>query len=229
MSGWIKLHRKLTEWEWYSDVNTTRVFMHLLLVANHKDGKWRGLDIKRGQKLTSISKLAKQTNLTDRNIRTAIKHLKSTNEVTSYSSAQNTVFTVVNYDSYQQATNEVTSERQASDKQVTTNKNEKNKKNENNIDIPRINYTEIMEYYNEMMPQKKIVKMHDKRKALIKKLITKCDIDIETLKAFIEHVSQSPEWNWTRISNIGANGVKYGPRPFEYYMTEENLIKVLEE
>ena len=33
MSGWIKLHRKITEWEWYSDANTFRVFMHLLLTA----------------------------------------------------------------------------------------------------------------------------------------------------------------------------------------------------
>ena len=135
MSGWIKLHRKLTEWEWYSDVNTTRVFLHLLLIANHKDNKWRGTDIKRGQKLTSISKLSKEVNLSERKVRTAIKHLKSTNDVTSNSNAQHTVFTVVNYDSYQEVTNEVTNKRQTSDKQVTTNKNEKNEKNDNNKDI----------------------------------------------------------------------------------------------
>ena len=31
MSGWIKIHRKITEWEWYDDVNTFRLFMHLIL------------------------------------------------------------------------------------------------------------------------------------------------------------------------------------------------------
>ena len=31
MSGWIKLHRSTTEWEWYSDHNTTRLFIHLLI------------------------------------------------------------------------------------------------------------------------------------------------------------------------------------------------------
>ena len=98
MSGWIKLHRKLTEWEWYSDVNTSRVFLHLLLVANHKDNQWRGIHIKRGQRLTSFSKLAIETNLSIKNIRTAIKRLKSTNEVASYSNAQHTVFTVINDD-----------------------------------------------------------------------------------------------------------------------------------
>ena len=40
--GWIKLHRKFKEWEWYQDENTKSVFIHLLLDANHKDKKWRG-------------------------------------------------------------------------------------------------------------------------------------------------------------------------------------------
>jgi len=59
-SGWIKLHRKLLDWEWYDDVNTTRVFLHLLMVANHKDNNWRGITIKRGQKLTSLSSLQRK-------------------------------------------------------------------------------------------------------------------------------------------------------------------------
>lgn len=135
MSGWIKLHRKLTDWEWYSDVNTTRVFLHLLLVANHKDKKWRGIDIKRGQKLTSLSKLADETNLSIKNIRTAIKRLKTTNEVASYSTAQHTVFTMVNYDLYQSEAHEVANEWQASGTQGATNKNVKNVKNDNNKPI----------------------------------------------------------------------------------------------
>jgi len=70
-TGWIKIHRQLLDWEWYNDVNTTRVFLHLLLVANHKDNKWRGIDIKRGQRLTSISALADETSLSIKNIRTS--------------------------------------------------------------------------------------------------------------------------------------------------------------
>jgi len=133
MSGWIKLHRKLTDWEWYSDVNTSRVFLHLLLVANHKDNQWRGIHIKRGQRLTSFSKLAIETNLSIKNIRTAIKRLKSTNEVASYSNAQHTVFTVINYDLYQDEASEVASEGQAKGKQGATNKNVKNDKNEKKL------------------------------------------------------------------------------------------------
>ena len=132
MSGWIKLHRKLTEWEWYSDVNTSRVFLHLLLVANHKDNQWRGIHIKRGQRLTSLSGLAKETSLTIKNIRTAIKKLKATHEVASHSTAQHTVFTVLNYDLYQDEAHETASKGQAKGKQGATNKNDKNEDNEKN-------------------------------------------------------------------------------------------------
>jgi len=129
-TGWIKIHRQLLDWEWYNDVNTTRLFLHLLLVANHKDNKWRGIDIKRGQRLTSISALADETNLSIKNIRTSIKRLKATNEVASYSTAQHTVFTMVNYDLYQAEANEVANKGQAKGKQGATNKNDKNDNNE---------------------------------------------------------------------------------------------------
>ncbi len=62
-------------------------------------------------------------------IRTAIKHLKSTGEVTSSGSAQHTVFKVNNYDLYQDLTSETTNNQQAINKRSTTNKNEKNEKN----------------------------------------------------------------------------------------------------
>lgn len=146
-SGWIKLHRSIKDWEWYSDVNAFRVFTHLLLSANHKDGKWRGIEIKRGQFLTSLQHLSDETGLSVRSIRTTLKRLKSTGEVTSEATSRFTLLTVCNYGTYQseesasdtqgdtQGDKRVTNKRQASDKQVTTNKNDKNKKNEENEKI----------------------------------------------------------------------------------------------
>lgn len=37
MKGWLKLHRQITEWEWYDDANTFRLLIHLLIMANSKD------------------------------------------------------------------------------------------------------------------------------------------------------------------------------------------------
>ena len=130
-TGWIKIHRKFQNWEWYQDGNTMRVFLHLLLTANHKDIKWRGSIIKRGQVLTGRKKLAKALKLTEDQIRTAIKHLKSTNEITSTITNRYTIITICKFDDYQTTlTNESPTKSPtnspADPQQIPTNKNVKN-------------------------------------------------------------------------------------------------------
>ena len=140
MCGWIKLHRKITNWEWYGDINCRCVFLHLLLTANHEDKKWMGQNIKRGQKITSLHNLATETNLSVQRVRTALKRLESTREITSVRSTINTVITITNYDIYQRdntnPNNQPTNDQQTTNNQLTTNKNEKNYKNvKNNISM----------------------------------------------------------------------------------------------
>lgn len=98
---YIKLYRNLLAWEWYSDINTCRLFIHMLLKANWKEGNFRGTTVPRGSFVSSIGKLSEETQLTPDEVRTAIKHLMTTHEVTKQSYSKYTVFTVKNYDSYQ--------------------------------------------------------------------------------------------------------------------------------
>ena len=138
--GFITLDRKILNWEWYDDANTMRVFLHLLLTANHEDKKWHGIDVKRGQRVTSLAHLAEETGLTVQQIRTAISHLKSTGEITTKSTRHYTVVTIAKYDFYQskdsratrKATRKPTSKQQATNKQPTTNNNDNNENNDNN-------------------------------------------------------------------------------------------------
>ena len=37
--GFINLHRKILDWEWYDDINVFRVFTHLLLTVNWTPAK----------------------------------------------------------------------------------------------------------------------------------------------------------------------------------------------
>jgi len=53
-NGWIKIHRKLLDWEWYDEPNTFRLFLHLLLKANHKPRNYRGVIIETGQVVTGL-------------------------------------------------------------------------------------------------------------------------------------------------------------------------------
>jgi len=139
--GWVKIHRQILEWEWYDEPNVFRLFMHCILKANHEDKNYRGTIVKRGTFLTSLEILSKETGLTVRSVRTSLKKLESTSEVTSVRTSKGTVIQIVKYNDYQLVTSEVTNERQASDKQVTTNKNEKNEKKFN---APT--FSEVKEY-----------------------------------------------------------------------------------
>lgn len=119
--GHIKLYRKMLNWEWYDETNTVRVFIHCLLRANWKDEKWRGITVKRGSFITSRQKLAKELKMSEREIRTAIEHLESTNEVTKSGNAKYTVITVVKYDEYQ--TNDQVNDQQTTDKSTSKSTN----------------------------------------------------------------------------------------------------------
>lgn len=101
MDGWIKIHRKMLDWEWYDDINTKVLFIHLLLTANHKEQKWRGQTILRGQRLTSLQHLAEETELSVQQTRTSLNKLKSTNEITIKSTNKNTLITIEKYNDYQ--------------------------------------------------------------------------------------------------------------------------------
>ena len=80
--GFVAFPRGLTDWEWYSEPNTARLFFHLLLTANWQEKQWQGITIKPGQLVTSQSQLAKQLNLSVMQVRTALKHLEQTNYIT---------------------------------------------------------------------------------------------------------------------------------------------------
>lgn len=99
--NYIKISRKILDWEWWHNINTCRLFLYMLLKANWNDGKFEGKVIKRGSFVSSYPKLAAGTDLTVNEIRTAISKLKSTGEITVKSYSKYSVFTIKNYDLYQ--------------------------------------------------------------------------------------------------------------------------------
>ena len=100
-SGYIKLYRSLLNWEWYDDINTKTVFLHLLLTVSIAESQWHGVTIPRGSRVSSYAVLASETKLSVDKVRTAIKHLETTGEITRCKHPKYTVFTVNNYDKFQ--------------------------------------------------------------------------------------------------------------------------------
>ena len=116
--GWIKVHRSLLKWEWYDDINTKTVFLHLLLTVNATDERWHGIEVKRGSRISSFAKLAAETKLSIDKVRTAIEHLESTGEITRSPHAKYTVFTIKNYDIYQEVPSSTPNNSQANPKLI---------------------------------------------------------------------------------------------------------------
>lgn len=95
--GFVAVPRGLTDWEWYTEPNTARLFIHLLLTANWQEKQWRGVTIRPGQLVTSQARLAKQLHLSVRNIRTALDHLQVTGWVTVKAGSKYSIVTINNY------------------------------------------------------------------------------------------------------------------------------------
>lgn len=122
MEGWIKLHRKMIDWEWYKDSNTFHLFAHLLFSANYKKTKWRGIEIERGQLLTGRDQLSANTGISTQSIRTSLERLKSTNEITIKSTSKFSIITICNYDKYQDDEKPINQQsNQQSNQQLTSN------------------------------------------------------------------------------------------------------------
>lgn len=132
-NSWIKLFRKFKEWEWYQNSNVKNVFLEILLTANFEDRRWQGIEIKRGQLITSVSSLfyalnknPKKPDISTHQIRTALDKLKMTNELAIETSSNYTLITINKYNDYQQVANETANEWQTSGKRVATTKEYKN-------------------------------------------------------------------------------------------------------
>lgn len=100
-NGFITLHRKILDWEWYKNTNTKVLFLHLLLNANFQEGSFEGHKILRGQLVTSLPSLSAELGLTIKQIRGSLDHLISTGEVTSTAFPRYRIITVVRYNDYQ--------------------------------------------------------------------------------------------------------------------------------
>lgn len=99
--GFVLTHRKIMQWQWYTDVNTAHLFRHCVLRANYIDTSWRGISVKRGSFITSLQTLSAETGLTIKQVRTALEKLEKTGEVASCSTSKYRIITVKNYDLYQ--------------------------------------------------------------------------------------------------------------------------------
>ena len=204
-NGWVCIHRKMLEWEWFDDQNVFRLYMTLLLLANHKDNKWRGKLVEKGSLVTGIASLSAKTGLSVRKVRTALDKLIMTGEITRKTTNEYSIISITNWEVYQEKDKQddkpVTSERQTDDKRMTPNNNDK-QLNKENKDQKTTVEQEVFDFWKNTFNHSRSI-FDSKRKALIKSAI-KLGFSKESCFAAITGCSKTPH-------NIGENdtGTKY--------------------
>ena len=139
--GWLKLYRELIEkpiWK-CTTPEQKAILITLLCMANHEEKEWiwqgKKYKCKPGQFITSLKSIAEKSGTSLQNVRTALKNFEKIYEfLTSVSTNKNRLVTITNWALYQsqerKPTKRLTSNQQAPNKHLTTNKNDKNYKND---------------------------------------------------------------------------------------------------
>lgn len=104
-SGWICLHRSITEWQHYGELSVLGVFIDLLLHASH-ESRWScGVRLKSGDTLRSSAKIAEALNINKRTVLKALKTLEDSGEITRRKINQKCTLTHINNFAKYQAIN----------------------------------------------------------------------------------------------------------------------------
>lgn len=138
MDGWVKLHRVLLDKPiWLTSTPEQKVILTaLLLMANHKETEWEWqgekFKVLPGQFVTSLESIRQKAGkgISIQNVRSAINRFKKLEFLTYKSTKTGRLITICNWNTYQhedESTQQTSQQR--GNKEVTTNKNDNNDKN----------------------------------------------------------------------------------------------------
>lgn len=163
-TGFIMLKRDILDWEWYTDINTSKLFLHCLMKVNYSKKKWRGNVIDKGEFITSHDKLAIETGLTVSKVRTSLSKLVNTSHILIEPTTNFTKIIIPKLNDFVVKTNQLqidtrndirineplTDNSQTNDKQITTT-NTKNNILKNRKKIFRDNVYALSKFDSEIL------------------------------------------------------------------------------
>ena len=99
--GYIHLHRRLLDWEWFTDSAMVHVWVYLLLRVNWTTRRWQGIDIHPGQVVTSRDRIAEACGLTEKQVRRVLDELEKGRMIERKRAGFGQLVTLVNWAEYQ--------------------------------------------------------------------------------------------------------------------------------
>lgn len=100
-NSWIKLPRSFTNWQWYEDTNMVQLYLYLLLSANLEDRIRKGISIRRGEYIGSLSRMIEETGLTMQTLRTCLSNLQKTHEIKYKKLKKGRIIILVDFNKFQ--------------------------------------------------------------------------------------------------------------------------------
>lgn len=160
MKGWVKLFRDLLDWEWYQDINASRLLVHLLLTVNYQEKKWKGIIVKPGSIILSWETLSNSVGLSIQQCRTAMDKLIDSKEVTKKSTNKYQVITLVKWEEFQlsevednkENNRQLTGHQHSNNIQITTTKESKEDLKNSNKERKKFrppSENEVIKFFNE--------------------------------------------------------------------------------
>ena len=227
---YVKISRKIIDWEWYTDINTKVLFLHILLKANWKPSRFQGTEVPRGSLVTSQQNMAAETGLTIKNVRTALKHLENTGEVAVSRHPKFSVITVKNYNQYQSSGSQMAVDGQSDGSRGATIEEGKKERKEEYNKSPKGDYESgtpessvfitIRELYNSVCGSyPRLVKMSDARKRAISARL-KTGYTLDDFRLLFEKAEASDFLKGANKRNWSAT--------FDWLISDTNMAKVLD-
>jgi len=103
--GWVSIYRQIFDNKDLKDNNHLLIFIYMVVHASHKPTivtyRRKRITLKRGQLTVSSIDLYKRFNLSRQTVRTILKNLELTNSLTHTLHKQLSIYTIVNYDKFQ--------------------------------------------------------------------------------------------------------------------------------
>ncbi len=132
-SGWIKIHRKITNSPIFSSEKGLKIWLWLLTKANHKgESIYVGrdkVDLQKGQLVFGRKTASEFLKMSPSTVWFWIKQLKSDRFIDTLSSRNYTIITIRNWSKYQSTDSSTDFKKTSKKLQKDTNKNVKNDKN----------------------------------------------------------------------------------------------------
>lgn len=99
--GFVIVYRDLLDWQYHDNPNAVALWIYILLKARWSDGFQNGVEIRRGQLMTTLATISAETGLNTGVINRLLKKFESDNQISVKTTNRFSVINVINYAKFQ--------------------------------------------------------------------------------------------------------------------------------